>query len=228
MIVFLAITIYALAFGAIYEDKNALFDPSIAGLFALFIPGFNKLRGIGRFVHFGYVFLNCLLLIWLASTWKDFIYRISRPALAVFMVLGMLQILETKTGIQKIQIEASSLYSTKEEYNVLSQLSGTGFSLPANSWEESVYSMNFFVNLPKIKLVNGYSGKITKLFEDFLNESKNQIPLRGLLANKINYIFLHKYRMTGAEITSFRKKINAASWSLIFENNRISVYKLIA
>lgn len=228
LIVFLTITIYAVAFGAMYEDKNALFDPSIAGLFALFIPGFNKLRGIGRFVHFGYLFLNCLLLIWITRTWKDFNHRISRPVLAAFLVLGILQVLETKTGIQKFQIDAGSLYSTQEEHRVLSQLVGTGFSLPANSWEESVYSMNFFVNLPNIKLVNGYSGKITKVFDDFLKESKNQIPFSRLLAHKINYVFLNKYRLTGAEIASFKKKINAASWSLIFENNRISVYKLTA
>jgi hypothetical protein len=223
LLLFLTITIYALAFGAAYEDKFSRFDPSIAGFFAQFIPGFHKLRAIGRYVHFGYVFLMALFLFGIIRTWKPGWRQKSPILFGALILFAGLQVFETKTGIPAQHISRAELEPNPEERQVLGSLHGTGFTLPSKHWEESVYPMNYFVGYPGIKLVNGYSGGITRLFEAILEAGKTSIPWHILDEHKIDYIFVLKYRL---EKPAAEKIVTAAlqkDWGLLFESDKLAV-----
>jgi hypothetical protein len=226
-IIIALILFYGIAFGPrTYYVKQPV-NPSIWGFFALWVPGFDEMRAIGRMAYPGQVSLILLVAV------RAALYAVNlrpRPR-ACFMLFCMICVVAQLWDSHAIRPpqqrhQAKQLSPTKSEYDFFSKLSGPLLALPAHPFFGNTRHMLFFQPFKKLYLMNGYSGHSTPLWDQIMMREFKAIAgspeqLQLALATGVDYIAVRTDRIADP----MNNSDSTDAYEPLFKNERWSVYR---
>lgn len=157
--------LYGIALGPRAYYVNQPVNPSIWGFFALWMPGFDSMRAIGRMAYPGQVAL-ILLMAMLAVNYGRTLKR-RRLWFAGFCILCLSAQLWDSHAIRPPEQRhpPEKVIPTSEERAFFESIAGSILVLPAHPFIENTRHMLFFQYFSSINLMNGYSGHSTELWD---------------------------------------------------------------
>lgn len=221
-LIFCVICLYGLALGPLLYYQSEAVNPSIWGFFALWFPGFTSMRAIGRIAYLGHVTLvasfTLAAIIYYANrstTWR-------RPLLFFFVLLALIQALDTIHVRPPEEILSSDLIEPRaDERAFFFTIEGPVVVLPSQPFPRSARYMLYFQSFPQIQLMNGYSGRSTPTWNAIMQKERDyglasDQQLREIQNNNPDYLVIHTHQQD--PVTS--------SYILRFQNERWQVYEM--
>lgn len=219
-VILACLMVYSVSFGFVgVREPFFQMDVSVWGLLASWIPGANKIRAIGRFAPIG----QCLVVG--AFAW--FVARSMSQRLSATKGLVLVSLLTTWHTLENyypplMSFHSSSFYhlNASERQN-FSKISSPALVLPSRHFHNNASYMLQFVEVPELKLINGYSGSSTVLFDAIMDaEHKSLNLLAQLIKQHAETVILAKWRLSEERMNELKAKL---MWSEGYRNERFLV-----
>ena len=224
-----AVVVYGIAAGPSHRFRHQWLDPGVWGVFSVWVPGFQSMRGVIRFAVVGQVLLLALLFgVWLTGLQK------AGARGRVFLILAALlsagvQVSETH-GMRVVQTRLDPRHITLEadEAAFFEAFTGPLLVTPTKPFHRNTFHMLRWRNSPGVRLVNGYSGRNAPVFEELMTlemahgRAAPQMLDRAEAAGVGHYAVFKPYIGAG-DVERVR-----ARGRVVFENQRLLVIALKA
>jgi len=231
ILILCAICCYGIAFGPskYFLDNNI--NPSIWGILTKIIPGASSMRAIGRMCvpGQGIVFAIVLSIIFIYMSFA----KKKKIAVCLTIVLLTIQIAEPTLPINKylpVKIGAEYRYysgfmASESEKTFFDEHPGLYLMMPVTPWHRNSRGMIYFTEFMNINLMNGYSAKSTKLWNNImLAEPDSHMISQDVLdiagQNGCDYVLIQKSRIPRYTYSRHVKPLNM---KVIFNNDRFVV-----
>lgn len=218
---------YGIALGPRGYYAKEMANPSVWGFFALWMPGFDSMRAIGRYAYPGQVALMTLafMLTVYVGAFMTARGKLSLVLFGVFcLALQVWDVHAIRPPQQRHKLK--DITPDSDERAFFGSIEGSVLVIPGNPFPLNTRHMLFFQTFQQIQLMNGYSGKSTprwdtvmKLEADFGPVSREQI--NRALEDGVDYIAIRIDRIPGPETLRDGDRLPET----MFRNNRWAVYR---
>jgi hypothetical protein len=165
-------------------------NPSVWGAIAFILPRTRSIRTVGRFGYIAFAFSIGFLVYSVFVWWRTIAVRWVRTAiysvvfLAIILTIGLDQSIKPLFG----QYKFFMLVPTEDEMKYFQQNPGLFYYLPADPWHYPASFMVYSAAMPEIRLVNGYSGRSSAIYDSIRQTIKTSFREDGLEILKKNGI----------------------------------------
>ena len=211
---------YALALGATgenFEDINL----SLWYLFAKFAPGVHKMRAIGRLGGVGHVLVLGICCIGLTNLacraresvkgfgfLKSLIHR-KEFALTILLSLTVLHTFENRKKVYFNRYNSSFFQLGPHDSQFLENIESPVLAYPFYPIHRSTYHMLTLLPYPNIWMINGYSGKFTKAFDDVAYADQGRLSgqsVQNAVDQGVGVVLINKKLIGQGEFNSLKKQ----------------------
>ena len=217
---------YGIALGPRGYYTKELVNPSLWGFFAVWMPGFDSMRAIGRFAYPGHAALMALVFM-LAANYGLRMKPSGRSILVLFGIACLLLQLWDVHAIRPPQQwhDEELVFPDNDERTFFSKLNGSLLALPAHPFHGNTRHMLFFQPFKNIYLMNGYSGHSTpswnKMMEVETSEGSGCLEQFRLARDAgVDYLAIRTDRVADPLLADSANK----KPSPVFKNYRWTVY----
>ena len=199
-----------LALGPNPDFIDARLNPSIWGIFRILVPGVANMRAIGRMAGMAGIFL----LIWIYLQYTPLFRETGRRWLLLLPVLLLtLQNLEAWPVQARINhYPAQRIQLAIAELKALRTLpAGVGCVFPTRPWPRNTHAMLYLAPLEQLTLVNGYSGRSTRLLDNLMAAGRNgpeptPAQLAILQETGCDYLLLWKRKIDRSTLAALARR----------------------
>ena len=222
---FCAIITWGIASGPRGHFTDQPVNPSIWGLANVMMPGISHIRAPGRFAVVAQGLLaGAFFALFLAKAGTA--NKKKRPG--IFVAAGLITIFQAvdQAGAHAstTRISTDFLSKSEEQIEFFSKLNGPALVFPTKPFHHNTRPMLYFNDFANITLINGYSARSSKLFDEILSlarkygsPSNQEIELAE--SRGCQYLIVCKRRTSKRRIKVMRQ----SGLPLLFEDNHFMV-----
>lgn len=220
------VLMYGIAFGPMIYYYSESVNPSIWGFFSLWVPGFNGMRAVGRIALIGQTLVLCLSALWVWALWERVGSRARRVLCVGVIVACALQGLDSSVLRARQRVyDEEQIRPTTEEKEFFQSISGSLVAFPAAPFPRNTSMMLYFAEFRDIRVMNGYSGKSTPLWDAIMQLEREHgrgapEPVRHAVETGVDYVAVRKDFIRTTQL----KWLFESDVAPAFEGARWSVY----